>query len=91
MDAPACGLAMNPKKLGKIDKDEGHPRDLACRYLPGIRSALHPGRGPPPRAQSPGASYDPASWVTVSHRLSISSGTPAGFVILRRSSLKLWE
>jgi len=31
------------------------PRELVWRYLPGIRSALHPGRDAPPRAESPGA------------------------------------
>ena len=31
------------------------PGELVCRYLPGIRSAPHPGRDAPPRAESPGA------------------------------------
>jgi hypothetical protein len=35
---------MNPKKLSK-DRQRLRPlRELVCRYLPGIRSALHPGR-----------------------------------------------
>jgi len=37
-------------------QDQGHLRGLACRYLRGICSALHPGRRSPPRAESPSAS-----------------------------------
>ena len=57
------------------------PRELVWRYLPGIRSAQHPGRDAPPRAESPGAF--PGS---VPDQTRLQSEVDATLIRIRRAS-----
>ena len=51
----ACRLAMNPKKLGKVDKDKGHLRSKLAAIFPEFFQRYSQTRDAPPRAESPGA------------------------------------